>query len=60
MHSLEQILVILSHRIRHETGNKDLADETMHLASASHDYETSRPPDPLTEMCEDWMRRFYH
>jgi hypothetical protein len=58
MHSLEQILVTLSHRIRRETGNNDLADETMHLASASHDYEPSRQPDPLAEMCQYWNRQF--
>lgn len=58
MHSLEQLLVLLSHRIRVETGNNDLADETMHLASASHDYEPSRQPEPLAEMCQDWTHRF--
>jgi hypothetical protein len=58
MHSLEQLLFILSDRIRRETKNNDLADETKLLASASHDYESSRQPDPLAEMCQDWTRRF--
>jgi hypothetical protein len=30
----------------------------MHLASASHDYEPARQPEPLAEMCQDWTRRF--
>jgi hypothetical protein len=58
MHSLEQLLFLLSHRIRRETGDDDLADATMHLASASHDYEPSRQPEPLVEMCQEWTRRF--
>jgi hypothetical protein len=58
MHSLEQLLLLLSDRIRRETGNDDLADETGHLASASHDYEPSLQPERLTEMCRDWTRRF--
>ena len=58
MHSLEQLLFVLSHRIRRETGNNDLADATMALASASHDYEPSRQPEPLAVMCQDWTRRF--
>ena len=58
MHSLEQLLFVLSDRIRRETGNDDLADATMHLASASHDYEPARQPEPLAEMCQDWTRRF--
>lgn len=57
MHSLEQILVILSHRIRRETGNNDLADETMHLASASHDYEVSSDlASLLTAEFAEWFQ----
>lgn len=58
MHSLEYLLLVLSDRIRRETGSSDLADAAMHLASASHDYEPARQPEPLAEMCEDWKRRF--
>jgi hypothetical protein len=58
MHSLEQLLLLLSDRIRRETHNDDLADATGLLASGSHDYEPSRQPEPLAEMCQDWTRRF--
>jgi hypothetical protein len=58
MHSLEQLLLILSDRIRLETGNVDLAEATMHLASASHDYEPALQPEPLAEMCQGWTGRF--
>jgi hypothetical protein len=58
MHSLEQLLFLLSDRIRRETNNDGLADAAKLLASASHDYEPSRQPEPLAEMCEDWTRRF--
>ena len=58
MHNLEQLLFILSDRIRRETGNDELANETKLLASGSHDYEPSRQPEPLAEMCQDWNRRF--
>ena len=37
MHSLEQLLLLLSDRIRRETDNDDLANATKLLASASHD-----------------------
>jgi hypothetical protein len=58
MHSLEQLLLLLSDRIRRETGDEELAKATMRLASASHDYDPPQQPDPLTEMCQDWTRRF--
>lgn len=58
MHNLEFLLLVLSKRIRHETGKDDLADAAEHLASASHDYEPSRDPEPLAEMCENWHSRF--
>jgi len=51
-------LFLLSDRIRRETNNDDLDDATKFLASASHDYEPSRQPEPLAEMCQDWTRRF--
>jgi hypothetical protein len=58
MHSLEQLFFLPSDRIRRETKNDELADATKHLASASHDYEPARLPEPLAEMCQDWTRRF--
>jgi hypothetical protein len=57
-HSLEQLLFLLSDRIRRETKNDELADATKLFASASHDYEPVRQPEPLAEMCQDWTRRF--
>ena len=58
MHSLEYLLLVLSERIRRETGNDDLADAAKDLASTSHDYDPSHQPEPLVEMREDWSRRF--
>jgi hypothetical protein len=58
MHSLEYLLLVLSGRIRRETGNSELACAAVHLASASHEYEPSREPEPLEEMYKDWSRRF--
>lgn len=58
MHNLEYLLLVLSERVRRETGNDDLANAATRLASASHDYEPSREPEPLAEMCEDWHSRF--
>jgi hypothetical protein len=46
-----------SERIQHETGNKELADSAMALASASHAYEPASE-EPLSEMHADWQRRF--
>ncbi len=58
MHSLEYLLLVLSQRIRTETGNDDLADAAVQFASASHDYVPSHEPEPLAEMHKDWQRRF--
>jgi hypothetical protein len=58
MHNLEYLLLTLSKRIRRETGNDDLADATERLASASHEYEPSRSPEPLSAMCEEWRGRY--
>ena len=55
MHMLEYMLVVLSERIRQETGNNNLADDAKALASASHVPEGE---EPLAEMHEDWHRRF--
>jgi hypothetical protein len=52
------LLLILSQRIRRETGNDGLADAALGFASASHDYAPPREYEPLSEMCEDWKRRF--
>ena len=59
MHNLEHLLLILSQRIRHETGNNDLAEATLTLASASHNYEpTAFAEQSLADMNDDWGRRF--
>ena len=59
MHSLEQLLLILSERIRHETGNKELADAALTLADASHCYEpTTSVEESLAEMKDVWSRRY--
>jgi hypothetical protein len=58
MRSLEQLLFLLSDRIRRETNNDELANATKLLASASHDYEPSLQPEPLAKMCQDRTRRF--
>ena len=57
MHMLEYMLVVLSERIRQETGNNSLADDAKALASASHAY-VPEGEEPLAEMHEDWHRRF--
>jgi hypothetical protein len=38
MHSLEFCLLALAERIRSDTGNQELADATLSLASAAHGY----------------------
>jgi hypothetical protein len=59
MHSLEYLLLVLSLRIRRETGSDDLADAAMRLASASHEYEPSGGESgALADMYDDWHRRF--
>ena len=57
MHKLEYLLMVLSERIQRETGNKELADSAMTLASASHAYDPASE-EPLSEMHADWQRRF--
>jgi hypothetical protein len=67
MHSLEHLLLMLSNRIDHETGNKELAAAALTLAGASHewtppDYSNwANPPerDPLDVMNEDWSKRWH-
>ncbi len=68
MHNLEHLLFILSLRLR-AADNEELADATLALASASHDYapipfanpEPEGPADAdeaLKEMNSDWSQRF--
>jgi hypothetical protein len=56
MHTLEYMLCLLSRRIEVETGNKDLAEATLTLASASHDYIPER--ESLEAMHSDWSERY--
>jgi len=58
MHRLEYLLLVLSERIRRETGNSELADAAMNFAGASHHYVPESEPEPLAEMHKEWMRRF--
>jgi hypothetical protein len=52
------MLLILSERIRHDTGNEKLADEARNLAGASHDYVPTIDPEPLAAKNDEWCRRF--
>ena len=53
------MLLLLSERIRQETGNADLADSASQLASASHDYEPcSSGQELLANMHSEWHRCF--
>jgi hypothetical protein len=56
MHALENLLLILSARIRHETGNEELAEAAATFAGASHEYVPEREKI-LAEMNDDWTRR---
>jgi hypothetical protein len=59
MHTLEHLLLILSQRIRHETGNNDLAEAALTLASASHAYQpTASVEESLADMNDAWTRQF--
>jgi hypothetical protein len=57
MHALEHLLLILSARIRHETGNEELAEAACTLASASHDY-IPEGEEMLSKMNDDWDCRY--
>jgi hypothetical protein len=67
MHSLEHLLIMLSKRIEHETGNQELADAVLTLASESHGWsppnyaEWHTPPErnPLDVMNEEWSKRWH-
>ncbi len=52
--------MILSERIRHETGNSDLAEAALTLAGASHNYEPtgSSVEESLAKMNDAWTRQF--
>ena len=58
MHKLEYLTLLLSERIRSETGSSELADAARTLASASHEYEPSGEEETLAAMHADWQRRF--
>lgn len=64
MHNLEHLLFILSLRIRKETGNHRLADHTLALASASHNYDPCTMGDGrsadehLGEWNSEWAQRY--
>lgn len=60
MHTLESMLVLLAKRIQNETGNEELADAAGRLASGSHDYQPPGGEDRLSELAEEWSRRYGH
>jgi hypothetical protein len=51
-------LLVLSQRIRSETGNHELANAALRFASASHEYEPPLGHEPLSDMCQEWGRGF--
>lgn len=57
MHALEHLLLLLSARIRHETGNKELADAAETFASAAHDY-VPEGEETLSAVNDAWSRRY--
>src|SRR4029078_7545425 len=58
IHSLENLLLVLSQRIRSETGNHEVANAALRFASASHEYEPPLGHEPLSDMCQEWGRGF--
>jgi len=58
MHTLEYLLCVLSRRIELETGNKELADAALTLASASHAYLPEGGESGLEAMHAEWHRRY--
>lgn len=58
MHCLENMLLILSKRIRRDTGDEMLADDCAMLASASHDYVPARSDEPLAPINYEWTHRY--
>ena len=61
MHALGHLLVILSRRISHETGNEKLANAALGLASASHDYVPDGEEKlALLKMNDEWGQRYGH
>ena len=58
MHSLEHTLMILAARIKAETGNTELANDAMSLASASHDYSPENSEERLAKLNEQWRKKY--
>jgi len=58
MHSLEHTLMILAARIKAETGNSELANDAMSLASASHDYSPENSEERLGKLNEQWRKKY--
>ena len=58
MHSLEHTLMILAARIKAETGNTELANDAMSLASASHDYSPENSEERLAKLNEQWRTKY--
>jgi len=67
MHLLEDMLLMLSDRIKEETTSQELINLTRQelievtrmLAGESHNYERfAEGPDPLLGIHDEWVRRF--
>ena len=58
MHCLEHMLMTLAARIKTETGNTELANDAMSLASASHDYSPENGEEQLAKMDEQWSKKY--
>ena len=49
---------ILAARIKTETGNTELANDAMSLASASHDYSPENGEEQLAKLNEQWSKKY--
>jgi hypothetical protein len=58
MHCLEHMLMTLAARIKAETGNTELANDAMSLASASHDYSPENGEERLAKLNEQWSKKY--
>ena len=60
VHSLEYAILVLSERIRHETGNDKLADDARMLASASAPYLEPNNHPEMAKIVVKWRDSYNH